>query len=99
MAEVELHPRGVDEARHARRRYARVSQRLAARFMAELDTGIAAIGATPQAFVPHHHGTRVYRLPSFSYQLVYLEVDPDTVLLLAVMHTSRRPGYWRRRLP
>ena len=34
-----------------------------------------------------------------SVQLVYLEVDPDTVLLLAVMHTSRRPGYWRRRLP
>jgi plasmid stabilization system protein ParE len=99
MATVELHPRAVEEARQARRRYARVSQQLATRFVAELDAGIAAIGATPQTFSPHTHGTRFYRLPSFPYLLVYLEVDLNTVLLLAVMHTSRRPGYWRRRLP
>ncbi|MBN9121342.1 MAG: type II toxin-antitoxin system RelE/ParE family toxin [Planctomycetes bacterium] len=99
MADVELHPRAVEEARHVRRRYARVSPRLASRFVAELDVGIAAIGASPQAHSPHQHGARVYRLPGFPYLLVYLEVDPNTVLLLAVMHTSRRPGYWRRRLP
>src|SRR5258708_5244911 len=99
MATVELHPRAIEEARHARRRYARVSQALAARFMAELDAGIAAIGAAPASFAPHLHGTRFRRMPSFPYLLIYLEVDPNTVLLLAVMHAGRRPGYWRRRLP
>jgi plasmid stabilization system protein ParE len=99
MAEVEIHPRAVEEARHARRYYARVSQRLAARFVAELDAGIVAIGATPPAFSPHSHGTRFYRFPSFPYLLIYFEVDPNTVLLVAVMHGKRRPGYWRRRLP
>jgi toxin ParE1/3/4 len=67
--------------------------------MDELDAGIAALGATPATFAPHLHGTRYSRLPSFPYLRVYLELDPDNVLLLAVMHTSRRPGYWRRRLP
>jgi plasmid stabilization system protein ParE len=99
MADVELHPRAVEEARHARRRYGRVSARLATRFVAELDAGVAAIGAAPQAYSPHHHGTRVYQFPSFPYHLVYLETDLNTVLLLAVAHGHRRPGYWRRRLP
>ncbi|AWM39665.1 Plasmid stabilization system protein [Gemmata obscuriglobus] len=99
MAAVDLHPRAIEEARLARRRYARVSQRLVARFLDEFDTGIASIGAAPASFAPHTDGTRFYRLPSFPYLLVYLELDANTVLLLAVMHTSRRPGYWRRRLP
>ena len=99
MATVDLHPRAVEEARQARRRYARVSQPLAARFVAELDAGIAGVGATPASYSPHLDGTRFYRLPSFPYLLIYLETDPNTVLVLAVMHTSRRPGYWRRRLP
>lgn len=67
--------------------------------MNALDAGIAAIGAIPASFSPHLDGTRFYRLPGFPYLLIHLELDPDTVLLLAVMHTSRRPGYWRRRLP
>lgn len=99
MADVEFHERAVQEARHARRWYARVSQALAARLVAELDAGVAAIGATPHAFSPHLHGTRVYRLPGFPYLLVYIETDPNTMLVLAIQHTSRRPGYWRRRLP
>ncbi|VTR95598.1 Uncharacterized protein OS=Candidatus Sulfuricurvum sp. RIFRC-1 GN=B649_02915 PE=4 SV=1: Plasmid_stabil [Gemmata massiliana] len=99
MAEIEFHPRAIEEARHARRRYALVSQRLTARFMNELDAGVAAIGASPTQFSPHQHGTRYYRLPNFPYLLVYFESAPNTVLLLAVMHTNRRPGYWRRRLP
>lgn len=99
MADVDFHPLAVAEARHARRRYARVTPTLAARFMAVLDAGIADIGANPQTFATHIHGTRARRLPGFPYILVYLESDPRTVLVLAVMHTSRRPGYWRRRLP
>jgi toxin ParE1/3/4 len=43
MAEVEFHPRGIEEARAARRRYARVSQNLAAQFVAELDAAVVRI--------------------------------------------------------
>src|SRR6187402_220569 len=58
MADVELHPLAVTEARQARRWYARVSQRVTARFVAELDAGIAALGAGPQTYSPHLYGTR-----------------------------------------
>jgi hypothetical protein len=33
----------------------------------------------------------------FPYQIV-LELRRESVLVLAVAHTSRRPGYWRRRV-
>jgi plasmid stabilization system protein ParE len=99
MAVAEFHPRAVEEARATRRWYARVSQNLADQFMAELDAAVARIEANPQGFSPHLHGTRVCRLNRFPYQLVFLEVTPDRVLILAVAHNRRRPGYWRRRLP
>lgn len=98
MPPVDFDPRAVREARAARRRYAHVSAALATAFLAALDDATARVGATPQAWSPHVHGTRVYRLRRFPYHLVYVE-QPTEILVIAVAHNRRRPGYWRRRLP
>jgi len=37
------------------------------------------------------------RVRRFSYVLYYEVLDPTQVLIYAVAHTSRRPGYWLRR--
>lgn len=99
MPVVDVHPIAIDEARAARRYYARVSTALATRFMAALDAAVAAVEANPAAGSPYLHGTRFIRLGRFSYLLVYLEVTANRVLGVAVAHTRRRPGYWRRRVP
>src|SRR5690348_10912986 len=99
MAEVEFHPIAIEEARAARRWYARVNRGLAARLMTELDTAVARIETNPSAYPPYLHGTRVSRLHRFPYLLVYLELTSDRVMVIAVAHKRRRPGYWRRRLP
>jgi plasmid stabilization system protein ParE len=98
MPPVDFDPRAVREARAARRWYARVSAALATAFLAALDDAIAQVGAAPLAWPPHVHGTRVFRLRRFPYHLVYVE-QPAGVLVIAVAHNRRRPGYWRRRLP
>ena len=95
---VDLHPRAVADARAARRFYARGGAALVARFMAELDDAIARVGANPQAWPPHTHGTRVCPFRHFPFDLVYVE-EPARVLVVAVAHNRRRPGYWQRRLP
>ncbi len=87
--------RAVEDARQARRFYARRSVTVAARFMDALDEAVARISANTQAWTPHLHGTRACRLP---YHLVYVE-EPAGVLVVAVAHDRRRPGWWRRRLP
>lgn len=40
--------------------------------------------------------TRRLLLPRFPYQIVYRSA-PAEIIVVAVAHTNRRPGYWRRR--
>jgi plasmid stabilization system protein ParE len=95
---IGLHRLAVEEARAERRYYARMSSALANRFLAELDEAIARVSANPQIWPAHHHHTRICRLRRFPFYLVFLE-EPSTVLVLAVAHNNRNPGYWRRRIP
>ena len=39
---------------------------------------------------------RELRVPRFPYRIVY-RIREDDIYVIAVAHTSRRPGYWRGR--
>jgi plasmid stabilization system protein ParE len=95
---LEVHPRAVAEARAARRWYARRLPALATRFLAELDDAVTHITTAPQQGPAYLHGMRVYHLHRFPYLVVYRDLG-TTVQVIAVAHTRRRPGYWRRRSP
>ena len=56
------------------------------------------IAAAPNQWSPHLYGTRTFHLHKFPYLVVSLN-SGTVVNVLAVAHGSRRPGYWRRRLP
>jgi len=94
---VDFHHLAEVEARAARRYYARSSAGLAARFLAALDDPVARVESNPALWPPDINGTRACRLRKFPYRLVYIE-EVVGVLVLAVVHDRRRPGYWRRRL-
>ncbi len=98
MTPIDFHPAADREVRHARRWYAARSGPTAARFHAEFWRTAGAVSHTPTAFSPLSHGTRFAPLRKFPYYLVFV-VEPSLVFVLAVVHTSRRPGYWFRRLP
>jgi len=40
---------------------------------------------------------RAVLLPKFSFRLIYALANEE-VVIVAIMHTSRRPEYWRHRL-
>jgi len=40
---------------------------------------------------------RKYTLKRFPYLIFYIDY-PDHIRILAIAHTSRRPGYWRARI-
>ncbi|MEZ0227756.1 MAG: type II toxin-antitoxin system RelE/ParE family toxin [Planctomycetota bacterium] len=44
------------------------------------------------------HVIRAARVWRFPYRIVYAEL-PEEFRILALAHTSRRPGYWRDRVP
>jgi toxin ParE1/3/4 len=55
------------------------------------------IGAHPDRFAFLEHPIRRTRVPGFPYRVLYEELE-DCVHVIAIMHPSREPGYWRRRL-
>jgi plasmid stabilization system protein ParE len=67
-------------------------------FLDEVEAAIGRILRMPHAWQIVGRRTRRCRADRFPYGLVY-RVEADVALIVAVMHLSRRPGYWRGRLP
>jgi hypothetical protein len=55
------------------------------------------VSRDPRRFFPFHPPAQRALARKFPYSVVYLD-QPDRVWIVAVMHASRRPGYWRKRL-
>jgi len=90
------------EVREAARWYDDQQRGLGRAFVQEVRASLLEIQSHPERF-SRPPGIRVpasirrYLMPKFSYMLVY-HVGDDELLVLAVCHTARRPGYWRKRL-
>lgn len=93
---LEYAPAALDETEAAARWYAERSPATARQFSEEIDAAEAAIVASPEAWPAFDHGTRRYQLRRFPFSVVY-RLDPERILVVAVMHFRRRPAYWRRR--
>jgi len=78
--------------------YDRISPELGDAFISEVEAGIVSICENPAAWLPLARGIRRFRTRTFPYGIVYT-VRQDQILVLAVMHLHRRPGYWRNRGP
>ena len=95
--ELEYLDEALDEAEQAARWYAERSPTAAAAFAEELDVAAAAIEQTPGTWPAHDHGTRRFLLRRFPYSVVY-RVEPTRIVVVAIAHAHRRPGYWTPRL-
>lgn len=72
---------------------------LGERFLNSVEQVIERIQRAPDLYRPAFEDVRKARLPRFPYHLVYwLDTDTDSIHILAVAHTSRKPGYWKDRL-
>ena len=93
-----FHPDAVAEATAAGDWYETQRPGLGADFASEVERALDMISETPETWPvwPGLRGTvelRRFLLPRFPFALAYL-VRSDEVVVLAVAHTRRRPGYW-----
>lgn len=58
---------------------------------------VEMIQAEPERFPSQQNGSRRLVMERFPYVIYYVELA-DTIWVLAFAHTSRKPGYWKRRL-
>lgn len=92
-----IHPDAIEEAVSAARWYRERSPISARRFIAELNQVVDSILEAPHRWPISARGTRKIKLPCFPYLVIY-RTKNDTVLILAIAHGHRRPGYWKSRL-
>ena len=95
--EVVFHRLAAREYRSARDWYAERSPDVAEQFRIAVDRAVERIAAEPNALPRLGVNYRRVSVSRFPYVLVFRELTPKTVKVVAVAHTSRRPGYWRRR--
>lgn len=66
-------------------------------FLVEVLKVFGLIRQYPLGWHPLDREIRRCRLSRFPYGVVYVP-DPDEILVIAIHHLHRRPGYWRDRL-
>lgn len=67
------------------------------RFEQDLQNTVTFITTHPLSGRAISTRVRKFRLRTFRYNIIYI-VDPDEIVVVAVAHHRRRPGYWRARL-
>lgn len=65
-------------------------------FASEVDRTISLIREFPKAGSPSGRTARKALVDRFPYSIIYRHTA-DAVVIVAVAHGRRRPGYWRRR--
>lgn len=65
-------------------------------FITAVERAVARIATFPEHGSQYLLGTRRIVLRRFPFSVVYIS-EVERVLIVAVAHHSRRPGYWRTR--
>jgi len=76
--------------------YAERSLQAATAFETSIDIGLKRIVATPDSSPYCDDQHRSYILRTFPFSIVY-RVQTDAIVVVAIAHSSRDVGYWRRR--
>ena len=76
--------------------YAERSVQAAVRFTNAVDAALITVAADPTRFAARDGVHRECPVRKFPFRIVYRLVE-DRVLVVAIAHAKRRPGYWRQR--
>jgi plasmid stabilization system protein ParE len=93
----EFHPEALEEYEEAALYYAERDPGLALRFIETVEEAIRRILEAPTRWRVIDEDVRRFLTRVFPYGILYT-VEPDFVLIVAVMHCSREPGYWKQRV-
>jgi plasmid stabilization system protein ParE len=77
--------------------YFKRSASAAEAFLAEIGVSMEQIASQPQLYPPYTRNTRRRILSRFPYSVIFQEKN-HCILVVAVAHAKRRPGYWRARI-
>lgn len=95
---LEITPAALEETKTAFLYYESQVRGLGFQFLSALEEGYRLILSNPKAWstLQSEFSFRRCLLRRFPYGLIY-KVQENKIVMVAVMHLSRKPGYWRGR--
>jgi len=93
----EFHLEALEEYREATLYYAERDPALALRFVETVEDAIRRILDSPERWRILDEDVRRCLTRVFPYGVLYT-IETEFILIVAVMHCSREPGYWKRRV-
>ena len=93
----EFHPEALEEYNDAGSYYAQKEPGLDLRFIISVENAIERILEDPLRSRAFDEDVRRCLTRTFPYAILYT-VEDDFILIVAVAHLSREPGYWKRRI-
>ncbi len=91
-----FHPATAEEFQEAVAYYENAEPGLGSDFSREVLLTIQRTVSFPEAWAVLEGDIRRSLVKRFPYGILYSQ-EPDGLLIIAVMHVHRRPGYWRKR--
>ena len=92
-----FHPEARSEYREAAVFYEECRRGLGAEFSREIESAIGRILEAPERWRITKQDVRHYLAHKFPYAILYT-IEQDSILIIAVAHASREPGYWKNRI-
>ena len=96
MSELAFHPDVSSEIKASYDWYQEKVNGLGEDFLNEIESAYQAIVEFPQTWPKFQKGFRRFLLSKFPFSVIYRE-ENNQIYIVAVMHNSRRPGYWLNR--
>lgn len=93
----DFHPEALSEYEEAARYYAECEEGLELRFILAIESALREIVRSPERWRVFEADVRRYLVAVFPYAILY-SIESDSILVIAVMHCHREPGYWKSRL-
>jgi plasmid stabilization system protein ParE len=96
MAGIIFHPDVFSEVQAAYEWYENQAYGLGDDFIRELEAAFQSVSELPETWPRFKADYRRFLLSKFPYSVIY-RGNKDTIFIVAVMHNSRKPGYWKAR--
>ncbi len=97
MAEMRFHPDIASEVKASFIWYQEQANGLGDDFLDELESAYQEINELPSTWPLFQNGLRRFLLSRFPFSVIYREHN-DLIYVVAVMHNSRKTGYWLHRM-
>ncbi len=91
-----FHPEALTEYAEAVQSYAEHRVEVAQAFINAIEDAVYRIKKSPARYIVIDEDVRRCMTRKFPYGILYT-IEQDYILILAVMHCSREPGYWKGR--